>query len=213
MREAIQPHPEMRPPPPAESSAFISHHDFRNHKGSVSTTSRDAFQPKKADPVPPLDGNLQESHASFGLAGAKTGSTLYRDTFTPPARTMEKVDIQAARDFHQSHHNDGRSGPSERLESTTYKTNYTGCRGGQASEICDHLRGGHNVVANEPSFTVRRSAMKDSFVPYKGVQRPAPIDNFLQRSHIQLQGNAAPWTTTHQDYFLWEQYKMPGHPF
>jgi hypothetical protein len=212
-RDALQPHPDVRPPPLAERTAFVSHHDYRNYRGSFSTTHRDAFAPKEAEPVFRLTGNLQESHAKFGLEGEPMGTTLYRDTFTKPKHSAEPVDVAAARNFHQGHHNDHRIGPSEQLESTTYRSEFTGCKGGKASDSCDFLRGGHNVVANDPCFNVKRSAMKEEFIPHKGVERPAPVDNFLQRSHIQLAGGGQQWTTTQQDYFLWEQYKMPGHPF
>jgi hypothetical protein len=212
-RAAVQPHPEARALPLGERTAFVSHHDYRNYNGPISTTVRDSFVPKQAESVHRTTGNLQESHASFGREGERMGTTLYRESFVKLPPIGERANVTERRDFHQAHHNDARAGPAERLETTTYRTAFTGCPGGRASDLCDGLRGGNNVVASEPSFTVRRSAMKEDFIPHRGVQRPPPVDNFLQRSHIQLQGNPAHWTTTQQDYFLWQQYRMPGHPF
>jgi hypothetical protein len=122
--------------------------------------------------------------------------------------------MQAARDFHQGHHNDHRVGPAERLEITTNQATYRGCPGGSASHMCTALKGGHNVVPSDPHFNVRRSAMEDDYVPHRDVKVPAPIDNSLQKSHIQLQaGSREPLSTTQSDYFQWEQYRMPGQPY
>jgi hypothetical protein len=68
-------------------------------------------------------------------------------------------------------------------------------------------------VAGDASLKTGTSMMRHDYPPYKNVPVPAPIDNTLQRSHIRIQGNGAAWTTTQQDYFLWDRYKMPGSPY
>ncbi|OHT06538.1 hypothetical protein TRFO_25425 [Tritrichomonas foetus] len=211
MHDAIQAHPDFKPPDMADKTAFMSHHDFRNWNEKVSTTSRDAFQPKKAEPVAPVNNQLQRSHANFGDSKINEKRTLFMDSYKKPPPTLELADMQAARDFHQGHHTNNRSGMSERTEITTNQATYTGFPDCKPSEICDALRGGRNIVQNEPRFTVRTSAMHDAFVPHK-YKPPEPIDNNLQKSHIQLQGNGTKWSTTQQDYFQFKTYRMPGQP-
>jgi hypothetical protein len=203
------------PPPQSDRTAFTSHHDYRNWAGAPTTTSREAFQaPRTMDQVQPLNRRMHDTSASFGNEAIIENRTLYGDTFTPPPSVMERVDMQAARDFHQGNHNDHRVGPAERLEITTNQATYRGCPGGRASEMCAGPRGGHNVVPSDPHFGGGRSAMQDDYVPHRDVKVPAPIDNSLQKSHIQLQaGSGGTFSTTQSDYFQWQQYRMPGQTF
>ncbi|KAK8833730.1 hypothetical protein M9Y10_042461 [Tritrichomonas musculus] len=207
-QDALKPHPDFRPPELAPRTAFISHQDHRNWNGPISTTSRDAFQPKKAEYIPPVNNQLQRSHANFGDDTINEKRTLYQDTFKPPPPNMERVDFQALRDFHQGHHTNSSSGMGDHTEITTNQATYKAFPGFKPSEICDSLRGGKNIVQNEPRLNVRESEMKSSFVAHKYAP-PQPIDNNLQKSHIQLQGSGEKWTTTQGDYFLFRTYKMP----
>lgn len=213
MKEAIVPHPECKPPPMAEKSAFISHHDFRNFNGKINTTMHDALPPRKAEPVEPINNHLQTSHMVLGAAGVHVKSTLSQDTYTKPPRTMEKADVDAARNFHMSHHSKTSSNSAAKTEITTNQATYIGCPGGKPSDMCDSLKGGHNIVPHDPRFSVKKSAMKEDFHPYPNVQPPPPIDNLLQRSHIQIQQDkSAQWKTTQQDYFQFNTYRLPGDP-
>jgi hypothetical protein len=121
--------------------------------------------------------------------------------------------MDAARDFHMGHHSNNRSGINEGPPKTAYDASFVHHRGAKPSDMCDALKGGHNIVANDPRHVVRQSAMKSDFPEYPGIHRPDPIDNLLQRSHLQLTGCGQPWTTTQQDYFQYETYRMPGRPF
>jgi hypothetical protein len=203
----------VEPTPLAERTAFVSHHDYRNWRGRPTTTTRESYPPRPVEITPPIVRDLQGSNATFGNDAINEKTTLYRETFRPPGRTQELAPIQELRDFHQAHHSRCERGQNERLETTTHEATYRGCPGGRAADLCEGLRGGHNVVAKDPQFTVRQSAMRQDFVPHRGGQRPPPIDNFLQRSHVQLQGNGEAWTTTQSDYFQWQRYKMPHSSF
>lgn len=208
---ALKPHPECKVPPLAEKTAFKSHHDYRNWDERPSTTMGDAYGPKKVEHVAPINHKLQETHAKFGDPTINEKRTLYADTFTNHPQTQDKPNMQEIRNFHMAHHsNSRRGGQADRTEITTNQASYTGCKGGKASEMCDALRGGHNIVPNDERFNVKRSAMKDDFVEHKDVKLPQPVDNSLQKSHIQLQGNGVKWSTTQRDYFQFNTYKMPG---
>jgi hypothetical protein len=126
---------------------------------------------------------------------------------------MDRVDADAARAFHMAHHSKTSTSHLPRRDKTEYQTEYTGCVGGKASEPCDALRGGHNIVANDPRHIIRESVMKSQFKRHPNVKPPPPIDNYLQDSHLPLKGGGVPWTTTQMDYFWFETYHMPGRPF
>jgi hypothetical protein len=213
MQDGIQAHPDARPPPEAERTAFISHQDHRNWRGIPTTTHREAFYPKVAEPVPPVNNQLQESHGTFGNDAIREKTTLYTDSFRRPPPSMDRADVEAARAFHMAHHSNNRSMENEGPPSTMYDTTFIHHKGVPPSDMCEALKGGHNIVANDPRHVVRQSAMKTDFPEHPGVHRPEPIDNLLQRSHLQLTGASQAWTTTQQDYFQWERYKMPGRPF
>jgi hypothetical protein len=213
MEDATAPHPEHRPPPEAERTAFVSHQDHRNWNRPVSTTHRDAFSPKVAERVDPINNELQASHGTFANPAIREVTTLYDESFGKPPATVELADMDAARSFHTGHHSNNRSGQSDRLPQTEYRTSYTGHPGVRPSNLCDALKGGHNVVASDPRFVVKKSAMDTDYVAHPGDHRPPPIDNSLQNSHLQLKGGAFPWTTTQQDYFQYETYRMPNRPF
>ena len=211
---AVKPHPGFQPPPMAERTAFQSHHDFRNSREGISTTSRDAYQPRPYQKVEIVDHKLQETHAKFGDDAINEKTSLYATDFKKPEQTMERADMQAAREFHMGHHSNNRTGGVDRTGDSIYTTSFTGCKGGKASDICDALRGGKNVVPNDPRFNVKESMMKSDYIHYKKAPMPEPIDNALQRSHIRMQtGGDAQWNTTQQDYFQFQTYKMPGSEF
>jgi hypothetical protein len=140
-------------------------------------------------------------------------TTLYDETFRKPPQTLEPANMDAARAFHMGHHSNSRSGMSEGPPKTVYQATYVHHKDTKPSDMCDSLKGGHNIVANDPRFVVRKSQMESDYAPYPGVHRPEPVDNFLQQSHLQLKGAALPWTATQEDYFQYETYKMPGRPF
>lgn len=211
---AVKPHPGFQPPPMAERTAFQSHHDFRNSREGMSTTSRDAYQPRKYQPVEIVDHKLQETHAKFGDDAINEKTSLYTSSYQKPAQTMERADMQAARDFHMGHHANNKTGEVDRTGESIYTTSFTGCKGGKASDICDALRGGKNIVPNDPRFNVTKSSMKADYVHHKKAPLPEPIDNALQQSHIRMQtGMGGQWQTTQQDYFQFQTYKMPGSEF
>lgn len=210
--DAVVPHPECRPPPLAEKTAFISHQDHRNWNGRPSTTMSEAYYAKKAEKVDPVNNQLQTTHACFGHPNIHEMQTLYNDTFTKPPKTHERADMDAMRNFHMSHHSKTKRGDHDSLETTTYNNTFTGFPGVKPSDMCDALKGGHNIVPNDPRMTVKESEMKADFKPYKGIQPPPPIDNLLQRSHIQLKGGEQPWSTSQQEYFQYETYRLPGDP-
>lgn len=209
MHDAHVAHPGFKPPPEAEKTAFLSHQDHRNWDGRPSTTYRDAFVPKKAEKVDPVNNQLQQSHASFGNSQIHEMQTLYRDTYKKHPKAMELADMDAAREFNMGHHTKDKEGDNIRTETTTYRRDYHGWTGVKPSDMCEALKGGNNIVANDPRLVVKQSAMKDDYIRYKNVEVPSQIDNALQRSHIQLTGSGEPWTTTQQDYFLFKTYKMP----
>lgn len=213
MQDGIVAHPDFRPPPAAEKTAFLSHQDHRNWNGRPSTTMRDAFVPKKAEKVEPINNKLQQTHASFGNSNIHEMRTLYNDTFTKPPATLELADMDAAREFHMGHHTKDKEGDNIATPSSTNRIDYHGWPGVKPSDMCDALKGGNNIVANDPRLVVKKSQMKEDFIHYKNVDRPSQIDNALQNSHLQLKGSGIPWTTTQQDYFQYETYKMPGSPF
>jgi hypothetical protein len=211
--EGIRGHPESRPPPLAERTAFISHQDHRNWRGTATTTHRETFCPKLAERVEPVSNQLQESHGTFGNDAIREKTTLYTDSFKRPPPSIERADVRAAQAFHMAHHSNNRSTENEGPPATVYDATYIQHKGVKPSEMCDALKGGHNIVANDPRHVVKQSSMKVDFQGHDGGHRPAPIDNLLQRSHLQLTGASQAWTTTQQDYFQWERYKMPGRPF
>jgi hypothetical protein len=211
--DATAPHPEHRPPPEAERTAFVSHQDHRNWNQPVSTTHRDTFYPKVADRPEPINNQLQASHGTFANPAIREVTTLYDASFAKPPSTAERADMDAARGFHMGHHSTNRSGQSDRLPQTEYRASYAGHPGLRPSDICEGLKGGHNIVASDPRFVLTKSAMDTDYVAHPGGQRPPPIDNSLQDSHLQLKGGALPWTTTQQDYFQYETYRMPNRPF
>jgi hypothetical protein len=217
MRAGTVAHPGFVPPEMAEKTAFQSHHDFRNCDGRPSTTYRDAFPKRPYEHVPAVDHHLQDSHASFGNDQINEKRTLYNDSYQRPPQTRERIDMQAARDFHQAHHLNNRGLPGDKTGITTYRDAYRGCPGGKASDICEALRGGHNIVPNDPRFAVKKSAMREAYVPYPKAPLPQPVDNSLQRSHIQMQGTDARYSTTQSDYFWWHLYRLPheakGKPY
>jgi hypothetical protein len=191
----------------------VSHQDHRNWNGRVGTTHRDAFYPKVAQRVEPVNNRLQESHGTFGNPAIREVTTLYDDSFGAPHSAVELADMGAARSFHMGHHSTNASGMHDRLPPTEYSASYIRHQGAKASDMCDALKGGHNIVAYDPRFVVKTSAMDTDYIAHPGVHTPAPIDNSLQDSHLQLKGAALPWTTTQQDYFQYESYHMPGRPF
>ena len=213
MHDSIRPHPDARPPPSAEKTAFVSHQDHRNWNEPITTTMRADFPAKKAEQREPINNHLQDTHAAFGNDKIHELTTLYEDTFRKPPPTMERADMDAARAFHMGHHSKDKSGENVKTEDTVYRRTYVHFKDAKPSDMCDALKGGHNIVANDPRFIVRQSSMKEDFQSHKGLQRPPPIDNSLWDSHLQLKGGARPWTTTQQDYFLYKTYKMPGQPF
>jgi hypothetical protein len=213
MDDATRPHPDHKPGPEAERTAFISHQDHRNWNGPVTTTHRETFYPKPADRVEPINNRLQESHGTFGNPAIREVTTLYDDSFTMPPPAMELADISAARSFHMGHHSTNASGMHDQLPLTEYNASYRRHKDARASDMCDALKGGHNIVAYDPRFVIKKSAMDTDYVAHPGEHRPPPVDNSLQDSHLQLKGAALPWTTTQQDYFQYETYHMPGRPF
>jgi hypothetical protein len=211
--DALQPHPGYVPPPLAERTAFISHQDHRNWNSPIRTTNQDEFGPKRAEMREPCNAGLQESHASFGNPGIREMETLYSATFKKPPPTMDRADAEAARAFHMAHHSKTATTHLKANPRTEYQMEYTGCIGGKASDMCDALKSGNNVVANDPRFVVHQSAMRDHYRKPKSVKPPPPIDNYLQDSHIKFKGGEVPWRTTQQDYFWFETYHMPHRPF
>jgi hypothetical protein len=213
MQDGTRAYPDARPPPEAERTAFISHQDHRNWRGTPTTTHRETFYPKVAEPIPPVNNQLQDSHGTFGNDAIRERTTLYADSFKHPPPSTDRVDVDAVRAFHMGHHSKGNSYQREDPPRTMHDETFVHHKGVRPSEMCDALKGGHNIVANDPRHVVRESAMKSDFPEHAGVHRPPPVDNLLQRSHLQLTGCGQPWTTTQQDYFQWERYKMPGRPF
>jgi hypothetical protein len=213
MDDATRPHPEHRPLPAGERTAFVSHQDHRNWNAPVTTTHHDEFFPKTAESVGPVNNRLQDSHGTFGNPAIREVTTLYEDSFGRPPQAVEPADMAAARSFHMGHHSTSASGMHDQLPPTEYRASYTGHGRAKASDICDALKGGHNVVAHDPRFVLRKSVMDTEYVAHPGVHKPPPVDNSLQNSHVQLKGAALPWTTTQQDYFQYETYHMPGRPF
>lgn len=193
--------------PIGEKTAFISHQHFHDWKTDMRTTNQIDYQKKPINLIEKNDKNLQETHAVFGHESIKPPHTLYQDSFQPKGIAFEKADYQAARDFHMGTHSkitgDGKTGI------TSYQAEFTGHSDVKPSDICAGLKGGHNVVSNEPRFAVRESVMKNDYkVPGKADQASV-IDNNLQKSHIQLTGADGDWSTTQQDYFLYESFRMP----
>jgi hypothetical protein len=213
MNDAIRPIPGWHRPPEAPRTAFISHQDHRNWRGPVSTENRDSYYPKIAEHVDPVNNQLQESHGSFGNPAIHETRTLYSDTFKRPPLAGELADMDAARAFHMGHHSNNKSGLNEGPPQTQYDAAFIDHKGVRPSDMCDALKGGHNIVANDPRHVVKQSAMKSDYPHHPGIHRPEPIDNLLQRSHLQLKGCGQAWTTTQQDYFQYETYRMPGRPF
>jgi hypothetical protein len=213
MMDALQPHPDCVPPPLAERTAFISHQDHRNWNKPTTTNNRAEYVWKTAEIPDPCNIQLQDSHASFGNPAIREMETLYDATFKKPPMSMERADVEAARAFHMGHHSKTATTHLPGNDRTEYQSEYTGCVGGKASEICDGLKGGHNIVANDPRHIIRESCMKEQFRKHPDVRPPPPIDNYLQDSHLPLKGGGVPWTTTQMDYFWFETYHMPGRPF
>ena len=211
MHESIVPHPECRPPPPAEKTAFVSHHEYRNWVGPMTTTSQDAFQPKKAEVRQPFNMGLQQSHMNIGYPGINENRSLYSDTFTKPPPTMDRVDANAMRAFHTAHHSKTDTNSAARTGTTTYNDTYRPQPDFRPPPICDALKGGHNIVPNEERFNVKESNMKESFKPPPKIDQATRTDNKLQKSHLQLKSNCPPWTTTQQDYFLFNTYNMDNY--
>lgn len=209
MRESIVPHPEYKPPPPAEKTAFISHCDFRNWDGKMTTTMREDFPVKHAEPARPANMGLQQSHCNIGYTGINENRSLYSDTFKDPGRTMDRVDANAMRAFHTAHHSKTDTGTAARTGQTTYQVTYLPQPDFRPPPSCDALKGGHNVVPQEDRFVVKESNMKESFKAPQRCDQATRQDNALQKSHLQLKSNCPAWTTTQQDYFQFRTYKMP----
>jgi hypothetical protein len=210
----LRPFTGVSPPPLAARTAFVSNHDYRNWNGRSTTTCRESYVPPgRVEIPPPVDHNLQGSSASIGNSAINEKSSLYRESYRPLGRIDNRTDIQAVRDFHQGHHSNSQRGPNEPLETTTNRATYIGCPGGHASEMCNGLRSGNNVVASDPRFSLRQSSMKETFIHHANVKVPNAVDNSLQRSHIQLGGNDAPWSRTQSEYFQWGRYRLPGQPY
>ena len=183
---AMRAHPGFQPPPLSERTAFQSHQNFGDWKEQMSTTSRDSYPPRKYQPVESIDHHLQESHAKFGADNINEKTTLYNESFKRPPPTMERTDMQAARDFHMGHHSNNRTAEFDHTGKSINSTTYTGCKGGKASDLCDALKGGHNIVPNDARFNVKESTMKADYVKYKNAKLPDPIDNSLYASHITM---------------------------
>ena len=211
MQDAIRAHPNFKPPPIAEKTAFVSHHDYKNWNGpQFRTTTQDAYGPKKAEKVDSINNRLQQSHVKFGNDNIHEITTLYQDTFQKHPRAVERANMDAARAFHMGHHSNSKSGDDVHTEITTNQATYVKFKDAKPSDICDALRGGNNIVPNEPRFTVTTSSMHEDFKPFPKSQKIQAIDNSLQRSHIQIKGDESPWTTTQADYFQFNTYRMPG---
>lgn len=209
MQDSVKIHPDFKPTESAEKTAFQSHQDFRNWNGvTYTTTNREAYQAKKAEYVPPINNHLQRSHAIVGDRSINEKTTIYQDSFKKPPASLDKIDMQSIRDFHQGHHTNSRSGQYEHTETTTNQRTYKEFKNFKPSDICPATRGGLNVIQDEPRLTVRQSAMQEAFQPHP-IRPPEPIDNNLQRSHIQLQGSGEKWSTTQSDYFRFRRYRMP----
>ena len=212
-QESIVPHPEYKPPPPAERTAFVSHCDFRNYDGKMSTTMRDDYPAKKAEPARPANMGLQQSHCNIGYTGINENRSLYSDTFKNPGRTMDRVDANAMRAFHTAHHSKTDTGTAANTGKTTYQVTYLPQPDFRPPPSCDALKGGHNVVPQEDRFVVKESNMKESFKPPSRCDQATRQDNALQKSHLQLKSTVPNWTTTQQDYFLWYTYDTsPKNP-
>ncbi|KAH0787385.1 hypothetical protein GPJ56_008580 [Histomonas meleagridis] len=209
MQDAIQPHPEFKPPPMADKTAFVSHQEYVNTNERPTTTNRATYKPCKYEYVAPINNRLQESHASFGSPYINENHTLYNDTFKKFDNSQNKVDMEAIRNFHMSHHSDLMR-TDAKTEITTNQASYTGFPGFKPPPTCDALKGSNNVVPNDPRFNLKKSAMKEDYIPYKNALPPKPIDNHLQQSHIQMQGNQSSYSTTQGDYFQFKTYRMPN---
>lgn len=206
MKESIVAHPECRPPPAAERTAFVSHHDYRNWDGKINTTMHDDFPAKKAEMRQPFNMGLQKSHCNIGYAGINENHSLYSDTFKKPENVSERVDAAAMRAFHTAHHSKTDTGTAAKTGKTTYEDTYKPQPNFVPPPSCDALKGGHNVVPNEDRFNVKESNMKESYKAPTKVEQPMRTDNKLQRSHLQLKSNCPAWTTTQHDYFLFDTY-------
>ena len=209
MHAGLVPYPNFKPPKPVEASATISHHDFRNWNGRPSTTQSEAFTPKlsQVDRSQAVNNRLQDSHMQIGTGKFEETTSLYQDTFKQFKARPELADVSKIREFHMGTHSKGDTNLAKTGKTTNQET-YTGCKGGKASKICDSLKGGNNIVPNEPRFVVSKSATHTDYVAHP-IEHQQAVNNKLQRSHIKLDGGQGNWTTTQSDYFQFKTYKMP----
>lgn len=210
MHTDIVPHPDCRPPPPAPATAFISNHEFRNWDGPISTTYKDSFQPKKAEIPTPANKGLQRTNAKFGYDGINEKTTLYQESFRKPPPTHDPVDAAAMRAFHTAHHTKNDLKDASDTGKTTYQVDYVGHPGFRPPDLANVIKGSNNVVPNEERFNIKESTMKASYKKPPPFDQAQVRDNKLQRSHLQLKSQQDPWTTTQQDYFLFEKYNPPA---
>lgn len=212
MKESFTEHPGFHRPPNAPKTAFESHQKFGDWPTVKTTTASDAFVEHPIEVREKIDHKLQETHAAFGSDAFNEHTSLYQDSYKRPQQTLELADTAAARAFHMGTHSQITSG-DRRTGSTTYQAEFTGYPGARPSDMCDVLKGSNNVVPNEPTHVVRESATHAAYRRPPAYQQPPAVDNKLQKSHIPMKGGFDEWTTTNDDYFLWERYRMPKEPF
>lgn len=199
-----------KPPKPAETNLSVSHHNFRDCNETFQSESHDSYVPHKIEVTPKVDLHLTNTHIAFGQPGYSEMKSLYRDTFTEKQNVSEPVDRAAARYFNTAHHSRVVDETDHSPMMTTSQATYVPFTGVRPRSPAQHLQSCNSVTPADPSLTVKESTMHASFVHHKNFVADKPINNSLQRSHINMSGGEPvdQWKTTQSDYFQFKTYKF-----
>jgi hypothetical protein len=212
MTDAIQPHPEYRPPAPART-AFESHQQFKNWDGSVTkSTTHEDFGPKDAEIVIPVHHNDQETTATFGNSRFNETESMYSASFKAPERSVGQANDRNPRYEREHHAIVQGSRPTGRAD-TTYASTFVEHKGVKPAQPCGRMANENHVTAMDPRYIQHKSSMQQDFVEHRGAVRTAAATNRTNESHIRFEGSEEPWKTSSSDYFLWRDYRLPGRPF
>jgi hypothetical protein len=173
------------------------------------SASKAAYQPLKGERSEPADPDLRSTHIVLGADCIREQTSLYRDTFKGSQGLQSRVDGNAMRAFHTSHHTNFGGAAEQGPLLSTNKESFVPHPGLRPRSPIQFGQIEHVITPGDASLTVNQSSMRAAYVPHPNMAVNRPINNLLQQSHIvSTSGARDDWTTTQQDYFQFKTYKF-----
>ena len=168
---------------------------------------RDAYTAKTAEKVTPVDNSLRSSHINVGSPDINEKETLYNATYKKLA-AQEPFDTAAQKAFMTVHHTNSGIGVRPVTGRTTYQDDFVRFGGRHMRDPAGPYECAE-IFSRDSRFNRSASVDHETYRAPPKTARPPPIDNALQRSHINMGLGSSDYSTTQQDYFRYKRYRMP----